>query len=87
MIEKEDIKEGLRFYVTREACLTCGFDPMCEGPVLFSIDRDNGYGWKCTSVNTKCKFTACFGTEDIMEFGKKHDTATEDEDKSKEEKI
>lgn len=43
MIKKEDIKVGLRFYITRNDCLKCNFDPVgIQGgstPILFNAER------------------------------------------------
>ena len=82
MIKKEDVKVGLRFYITRSDCLKCNFDPICvhnNSPILFSIDRKDGITWLCTSVSLDNKFFAYFTTENIMEFGLKLDIVSKDE--------
>lgn len=82
MIKKEDIKVGLRFYITRNDCLKCNFDPICvhdNSPILFIIERKNGLTWLCTSVSFDNKLFAYFTTENIMEFGLKFDIVTKDE--------
>lgn len=82
MIKKEDIKVGLRFYITRNDCLKCNFDPICvhdNSPILFIIERKNGLTWLCTSVSFDNKIFAYFTTENIMEFGLKFDIVTKDE--------
>lgn len=78
MIKKEDIKVGLRFYITRNDCLKCNFDPICVHdniPILFSIDRKDGVTWLCTSVSFD-KLYAYFATDSIMRYGKKFDIVT-----------
>lgn len=44
MIEKEDIKVGLRFYITKNDCLKCNFDPIGiqsgRTPILCSMSRE-----------------------------------------------
>ena len=82
MIKKEDIKVGLRFYITRNDCLKCNFDPICvhdNSPILFIIERKNGLTWLCTSVSFDNKLFAYFTTENIMVFGLKFDIVTKDE--------
>ena len=79
MIKKEDIKVGMRFYITRNDCLKCNFDPICvhdNTPILFSIDRKDHLTWFCSSVETDYRITAYFSTESIMKFGKKYDILT-----------
>lgn len=43
MIKKKDIKVGLRFYITRNDCLKCNFDPIGiqdgSTPILFNAER------------------------------------------------
>ena len=43
MINKEDIKVGLRFYITKNDCLKCNFDPIHiwsgRTPILFNAER------------------------------------------------
>ena len=43
MIKKEDIKVGLRFYITRNDCLKCNFDPIGiqdgNTPILFNAEK------------------------------------------------
>lgn len=78
MIKKEDIKVGLRFYITRNDCLKCNFDPICvhdNTPILFSIDRKDGVTWLCTSVSFD-KLYAYFATDSIMRYGQKFDIVT-----------
>ena len=78
MIKKEDIKVGLRFYITRNDCLKCNFDPVRvhdNTPILFSIDRKGYLTWFCSSVETDYRITAYFSTESIMKFGTKFDIA------------
>ena len=73
MIKKEDIKVGLRFYITKNDCLKCNFDPLfVHGdniPIPFRIERNDGSIWLCTSVSPKNEFFAHFDTESIMKFG------------------
>lgn len=77
MIKKEDIKVGLRFYITRNDCLKCNFDPICVlDPILFSIDRKDGVTWLCTSVSLDNKLYAYFATDSIMRYGQKFDIVT-----------
>ena len=81
MINKEDIKVGLRFYITRNDCLRCNFDPIYiqdgNTPILFIIRRCD-YKWLCTSVSFDNKLFAYFTTENIMEFGLKFDIVSKD---------
>lgn len=83
MIKKEDIKVGLRFYITRNDCLKCNFDPIGiqdgNTPILFIIERRCDYKWLCTSVSFDNKLFAYFTTENIMEFGLKLDIVSKDE--------
>ena len=64
MIKKEDIKVGLRFYITRNDCLKCNFDPIGiqDGsiPILFSAERKDVDVYICTSVRTDYKYIARF---------------------------
>lgn len=73
MIKKEDIKVGLRFYITKNDCLKCNFDPLfVHGdniPILFRIERNDGSIWLCTSADPNHEFFAHFDTESIMKFG------------------
>ena len=73
MIKKEDIKVGLKFYITRKNCLKCNFDPLFVHddniPVLFRVERNNDSIWLCTSANPDHEFFAHFDTESIMKFG------------------
>lgn len=82
MIKKEDIKVGLRFYITRNDCLKCNFDPIYiqdgNTPILFVIERMCDYKWLCTSVSFDNKLFAYFTTENIMEFGLKYDIVSKD---------
>lgn len=82
MINKEDIKVGLRFHITRNDCLKCNFDPICiqdgNTPILFIIERRCDYKWLCTSVSFDNKLFAYFTTENIMEFGLKLDIVSKD---------
>ena len=90
MINKDDIKVGLRFYITRNDCLKCNFDPICvhdNTPILFSIDRNDGITWFCSSVETDYRLTAYFSTESIMKFGKKYDILTAAKEGSENEKT
>lgn len=91
MINKEDIKVGLRFYITRNDCLKCNFDPIYiqdgNTPILFIIERRCDYKWLCTSVSFDNKFFAYFTTENIMEFGLKLDIVTKDEGETANEKT
>lgn len=84
MINKEDIKVGLRFYITRNDCLKCNFDPICVHndniPILFGIDRKDGVTWLCTSVSFDNKLSAYFATESIMRYGQKFDIVTKGEE-------
>lgn len=79
MIKKEDIKVGLRFYITRNDFLKCNFDPICvldDSPILFSIDRKDGATWLCTSVGFYNKLYSYFATDSIMRYGQKFDIVT-----------
>lgn len=90
MIKKEDIKVGLRFCITRNDCLKCNFDPICvhdNSPILFTIDRNDGLTWFCSSVKTDYRLTAYFSTESIMKFGKKYDILTVAKEWSENEKT
>lgn len=73
MIKKEDIKVGLKFYITRKNCLKCNFDPLFvhddNTPVLFRVERNNDSILLCTSANPDHEFFAHFDTESIMKFG------------------
>ena len=75
MIKIEDIKVGMRFYITRNDCLKCNFDPIGihggSTPILFNAERKDADVYICTSVNTDYKYVACFRDEDIMMFGTK----------------
>lgn len=86
MINKEDIKVGLRFYITRNDCLKCNFDPICVHndniPILFGIDRKDGVTWLCTSVSFDNKLSAYFATESIMRYGQKYDIVTKGEEEA-----
>ena len=77
MIKKEDIKVGLRFYITRNDCLKCNFDPIGikdgRTPILFNAERKEADAYICTSVSTDYKYFAHFREEDIMMFGIKFD--------------
>ena len=68
MIEKEDIKVGLRFYITRNDCLKCNFDPIGIQGVLFNAERKDADVYICTSVSTDYKYFARFCETDIMMF-------------------
>ena len=91
MIKKEDIKVGLRFYITRNDCLKCNFDPIgihgSSTPILFNAERKDADVYICTSVSTDYKYFAHFREEDIMMFGTKFDIVTKDEGKSVNEKT
>lgn len=86
MINKENIKVGLRFYITRNDCLKCNFDPICVHndniPILFGIDRKDGVTWLCTSVSFDNKLSAYFATESIMRYGQKYDIVTKGEEEA-----
>ena len=73
MIKKEDIKVGLRFYITKNNCLKCGIDVLYANdsiPILFEIDEIDGHKrLRCTPVNLSNEFSVCFGIEDIMMYG------------------
>ena len=79
MIKKEDIKGGLRFYITKNDCLKCNFDPIGihggSTPILFNAERKYADVYICTSVSTDYKYLAHFREEDIMMFGTKLDIA------------
>ena len=83
MIKKEDIKVGLRFYITRNDCLKCNFDPICvhgsSTHILFNAERKDADVYICTSVSTDYKYFARFREEDIMMFGTKFDIVTKGE--------
>lgn len=83
MIKKEDIKVGLRFYITKNDCLKCNFDPICihdgRTPILFNAERKDADVYICTSVSTDYKYIARFREEDIMMFGTKFDMVTKGE--------
>nr|DAH63737.1 MAG TPA: nucelotide kinase [Caudoviricetes sp.] len=82
MINKEDIKVGLRFHITRNDCLRCNFNPIYiqdgNTPILFIIERRCDYKWLCTYVSFDNKLFAYFTTENIMEFGLKFDIVSKD---------
>ena len=86
MIKKEDIKVGLRFYITRNDCLKCNFDPIgihgSSTPILFNAERKDADVYICTSVSTEYKYFARFREEDIMMFGTKFDIVTKGEGKT-----
>ena len=79
MIKKEDIKVGMRFYITKNDCLKCNFDPIGipggSTPILFNAERKYADAYICTSVSTDYKYLAHFREEDIMMFGTKLDIA------------
>lgn len=83
MIEKEDIKVGLRFYITKNDCLKCNFDPIGiqsgRTPIMFNAERKDADVYICTSVSTDYKYVARFREEDIMMFGTKFDIVTKGE--------
>ncbi len=83
MIKKEDIKVGLRFYITKNDCLKCNFDPIGihdgRTPILFNAERKDADVYICTSVSTDYKYIARFREEDIMMFGTKFDIVTKGE--------
>ena len=85
MINKEDIKVGLRFYITKNDCLKCNFDPIgIQGgstPILFNVERKDDDVYICTSVRTDYNYFARFREEDIMMFGTKFDIVTKGEGK------
>ena len=91
MIKKEDIKVGLRFYITRNDCLKCNFDPIGihggNTPILFNAERKDADVYICTSVSTDYKYFAHFREEDIMMFGTKFDIVTKGEGKAANEKT
>lgn len=79
MIKKEDIKVGLRFYITRNDCLKCNFDPIGIQGGLFNAERKDAAVYICTSVSTDYKYFARFSDADIMMFGTKFDIVTKGE--------
>lgn len=83
MIKKEDIKVGLRFYITKNDCLKCNFDPIGiqddRTPILLNAERKDADVYICTSVSTDYKYFARFREEDIMMFGTKFDIVTKGE--------
>lgn len=83
MIEKEDIKVGLRFYITKNDCLKCNFDTIGiqsgRTPIMFNAERKDADVYICTSVSTDYKYIARFREEDIMMFGTKFDIVTKGE--------
>ena len=91
MIKKEDIKVGLRFYITKNDCLKCNFDQIGiqdgRTPILFNADRKDSDVYICTSVSTDYKYFARFREEDIMMFGTKLDIVTKGEGKAANEKT
>ena len=86
MIKKEDIKVCLRFYITKNDCLKCNFDPIGihggSTPILFNAERKDADVYICTSVSTDYKYFARFREEDIMMFGTKLDIVTKGEGKA-----
>ncbi len=86
MIKKEDIKVGLLFYITRNDCLKCNFDPIgIQGgstPILFIAERKDVDVYICTSVSTDYKYIARFREENIMMFGTKYNIVTKGEGES-----
>ena len=91
MIKKEDINVGLRFYITRNDCLKCNFDPIGvhggSTPILFNAERKDADVYICTSVSTDYKYFAHFREEDIMMFGTKFDIVTKGEGKDENKKT
>lgn len=83
MIKKEDIKVGLRFYITKNDCLKCNFDSIGihdgRTPILLNAERKDADVYICTSVSTDYKYIARFREEDIMMFGTKFDIVTKGE--------
>lgn len=83
MIKKEDIKAGLRFYITKNDCLKCNFGPIGihdgRTPIMFNAERKDADVYICTSVSTDYKYIARFREEDIMMFGTKFDIVTKGE--------
>lgn len=83
MIEKEDIKVGLRFYITKNDCSKCNFTPIgIQGgstPIMFNAERKDADVYICTSVSTDYKYVTRFREEDIMMFGTKFDIVTKGE--------
>ncbi len=66
----------LRFYITRNDCLKCNFDPIgIQGgstPILFNIEKKESDIYICTSVSTDLQvFLLVFREENIMMFGTK----------------
>lgn len=91
MIKKEDIKVGLRFYITKNDCLKCNFDPIGihdgRTPILFNAERKDADVYICTSVSTDYKYIARFREEDIMMFGTKFDIVTKGEGEAENKKT
>ena len=91
MIKKEDINVGLRFYITKNDCLKCNFDPIGihggRTPILFNAERKDADVYICTSVSTDYKYFARFREEDIMMFGTKFDIVTKGEGETANEKT
>ena len=91
MIKKEDIKVGLRFYITKNYCLKCNFYPIGihggSNLILFNAERKDADVYICTSVSTDYKYFARFREEDIMMFGTKFDIVTKGEGKAANEKT
>lgn len=83
MIKKEDVKVGLRFYITGNDCLRCNFAPTGiqsgSTPILFNAEGNDADVYICTSVGTDCEYVARFREEDIMMFGTRFDMVTEGE--------
>ena len=56
MIKKEDIKVGLLFYITRNDCLKCNFDPIGiqdgSTPILFNAERKDVDVYICLNSAT-----------------------------------
>lgn len=75
MINEEDIKVGLRFYMTRKHCLKCNFDPIetiNDIPILFTIAEKRSDYYLCTSViSADRKYFAHFSEMGIMAYGDK----------------
>ena len=91
MINKEDIKVGLRFYITKNDCLKCNFDPIGihggSTPILFNAERKDTDVYICTSVSTDYRYIARFREKDIIMFGTKFDIVTKGEGESANEKT
>ena len=91
MIKKEDIKVGLRFYITQNDCLKCNFDPIGtqdgSSPILFNAEIKDADAYICTSVSTDYKYFARFREEDIMMYGTKFDIVTKGEGKDENKKT